>query len=194
MEIRILARCKYRKISIFVWNDQNLPAHMNEKIRKAHPFEENRLTEIAFAAKHTWDYPENYFEIWNDELTITKEYIEQNAVFVFVERENIVGFYSIVSVIDDFYAGNIWVKKGFWLEHLFVTPDYQHKGFGLMLMEHALNYCKENQIQKLRVFVDPYAKGFYEKLGATFIANSPSSIQGRDVPVYGFDISSSLIL
>jgi len=162
---------------------------MNEEIRMAFPKEGNILTEIALAAKRTWNYPESYFEIWKNELTISKEYIEKNIVFVYEKREHVVGFYSIVSVIEDFWAGNVLVKKGFWMEHLFIKPSFQHKGIGKKLMKHALTYCEENWIDELKIFVDPNAIGFYEKMGATFIQNSPSSIEGREIPVYGFTIT-----
>jgi maltose O-acetyltransferase len=157
---------------------------MNGKIRKAYSEEANQLTEIAFAAKRTWNYPEHYFEIWTGELTITKGYIDQNIVFVYEKEEQVVGFYSIVSVIDDFWAGNVLVKKGYWLEHLFIIPSYQHKGIGRILTDHLVTYCLENQIDELRIFVDPNAVGFYEKIGAMFIEKSPSSIEGREIPVY----------
>jgi maltose O-acetyltransferase len=189
MENCILARCKDRKISIFARNDINIRVSMNEEIRMAYPNEGITLTEIAFAAKRTWNYPESYFDIWKDELTITKEYIEKNIVFVYEKREHVVGFYSIVSVIDDFMAGNVPVKKGFWLEHLFIKPSFQHKGIGRKLMEHVITYCEENWIDELKIFVDPNAIGFYEIMGATFIENSPSSIEGREIPVYGFTIT-----
>lgn len=163
---------------------------MNEKIRIALPGEAEALTAIAFAAKRTWKYPESYFEIWKDELTITNGYINDNIVFVAENAKQVVGFYSIVTVVNDFMAGNVLVKKGFWLEHLFIEPSFQRKGIGCLLMKHALNYCKENWIDGLKIFVDPHAKGFYEKMGATFIENSPSSIEGRAIPVYFFIINS----
>jgi maltose O-acetyltransferase len=47
-------------------------------IRKARPEECVTLTDISFAAKHFWNYPEKYFETWKEELTITKEYIRRN--------------------------------------------------------------------------------------------------------------------
>jgi maltose O-acetyltransferase len=159
---------------------------MNENIRIALPGEYEILTEIAFAAKRTWNYPESYFEIWKDELTVTKDYINNNVVFVAEKGNQVVGFYSIVLIPNDFMAGNVLVKKGFWLEHLFIKPSFQKKGIGKRLMEHALNYCEENWIDELKIFVDPNATGFYEKMGATFIENYPSSIEGRNVPVYGF--------
>ena len=163
---------------------------MNENIRIALPGEAGVLTEIAFTAKRTWNYPESYFEIWKDELTINKDYIHKNIVFVAETDYQVVGFYSIVVIQNNFMAGNVLVKKGFWLEHLFVKPSFQKKGIGRMLMEHALNYCEENWIDELRIFVDPNAVGFYEKMGAKFIENSPSSIEGREIPVYFFIINS----
>lgn len=159
---------------------------MELKIRIALPSEATILTRIAFAAKHSWDYPESYFEIWKKELTITKEYISQNIVVVAHLGRQIVGFYSIVTVLNDFTAGNVFVKKGFWLEHLFIKPEFQKVGIGKKLTEHALQYCTDNWIDELLIFVDPNAAKFYEKLGATFVENSPSSIEGREIPVYSF--------
>jgi len=159
---------------------------MELKIRIALPTEANILTKIAFAAKHCWYYPESYFEIWKNELTITPEYILENIVVVAQSGHQIVGFYSIVSVKDDFMAGNILVKKGFWLDHLFIKPEFQRIGIGKKLTEHALNYCAENWIDELLIFVDPNAALFYEKLGASFVKNTPSSIEGREIPAYRF--------
>jgi len=163
---------------------------MNENIRIALPGDAEILTKIAFAAKHTWNYPESYFEVWKDELTITKDYTNNNIVFIAKKGKQVVGFYSIVIVQNDFMAGNVLVKKGFWMEHLFIKPSFQKKGIGSMLMEHALKYCEENWIDELKIFVDPHAVGFYEKMGAKFMENSPSSIKGREIPVYFFIINS----
>ena len=66
---------------------------MNKNIRIALPGEDELLTEIAFSAKRTWNYPESYYEIWKNELTITKEYIDRNIVFVFEEGKEVAGFY-----------------------------------------------------------------------------------------------------
>lgn len=53
---------------------------MNILIRRAEDKECNTLTSISFAAKRYWKYPEEYFDIWKDELTITEDYINQNEV------------------------------------------------------------------------------------------------------------------
>ena len=52
-------------------------------IRQAKRSESELLTELSFASKHYWGYPETYFKIWASELTISSDYIDQNDVFVY---------------------------------------------------------------------------------------------------------------
>ena len=155
-----------------------------------HALEENhsKLTELAFEAKRHWAYPENYMEIWRDELTISRDHILNNLVFTARNGEGIIGFYSITENIEDFYSGEVFVQKGFWLEHIFVKPEFHHWGIGTKLIDHALNLCSEKEIKRLLVFVDPFARGFYEKVGAQFLYDSKSSIPGRKIPVFIFQI------
>ncbi len=144
------------------------------------------LTEIAFKSKKHWNYPEEYYKIWEDELTITEGYILKNIVFKAGVNLNTIGFYSIVHNEEGFYSGNVFVQAGYWLEHIFIHPDYLRKGIGTILLKHAISYCIEKDIHKLLVFSDPNAKGFYEKNGAVFLCNSNSSIPNRNVPVFTF--------
>lgn len=66
-----------------------------------------------------------------------------------------------------------------------------HKsGVGRLLIKHALKISGEIGVKDLMVFVDPFAEGFYKKLGAKFLFNSKSSIPGRLIPVYELNISS----
>jgi hypothetical protein len=45
-----------------------------ETIEFANVNNSERLTEIAFSAKKYWNYPNEYYEIWKNELTINEEY------------------------------------------------------------------------------------------------------------------------
>ena len=153
-------------------------------IQKAEKKDETLLTKIAFKAKKHWNYPKYYYQIWKDELTITKDYIFQNIVFKAQFENEIIGFYSIVENKDDFWSGEVFVQKGYWLEHIFVLPEYHHKGIGKLLIDHAEQVAKERRIERLLIFVDPYARGFYDKVGATFLTDSKSSIPGRLIPIY----------
>jgi GNAT superfamily N-acetyltransferase len=142
------------------------------------------LTAIAFAAKRSWNYPEHYYENWKNELTITPSYIIQNLVYNAVMKNSIVGFYSITEVRTDFMAGEVSVKKGFWLEHIFIMPEFHKSGIGRLLTDHAKETARKLEIGELWIFVDPFATGFYEKIGAEYQYESKSSIKNRLIPVY----------
>jgi len=163
---------------------------MNINIRKANCHEHSILTEISFAAKRYWNYPEEYFEIWKEELTITQEYIEKNIVYVAEIDGEVIGFFSIVNVPEDFWTGKVFVEKGFWLDHLFIRPEYIRKGVGTKLMRYVNYVCKEKGIKCLNIFSDPNAKGFYDKIGARYIGESPSSIENRTVSMFEYEINS----
>ena len=158
------------------------------QIRQAHDIDSDLLTEISFAAKRHWNYPDNYYDLWKDELTITKDYINQNIVFKALYQDSVIGFYSVIENETDFFAGETFVKKGFWLEHIFIKPEYHKLGIGLLLINHAKRVSKDFGISDLLIFVDPYAKGFYDKVGAEYLYDSKSSIPDRMIPVYGLKI------
>lgn len=107
------------------------------QITKANYSDSNILTDIAFSAKRHWNYPERFYQIWKGELAIYEEYIKQNMVYKALLDDLIIGFYSIVENISDFYSGDIYVQKGFWLEHIFVRPDYHELGIGRNLINHS---------------------------------------------------------
>lgn len=135
-------------------------------IRKASPEESETITEISFASKRFWNYPEEYFEIWKDELTITSEYIRYNIVNVAELNRQILGYYSIVKNEKDFWAGKVFVMEGYWLEHIFIKPEFIGKGIGSQLILHAQKTCKDLGVEKVYIFSDPNSKGFYHKIGA----------------------------
>ena len=91
---------------------------------------------------------------------------------------------SIVNNEKDFYSGEILVEKGYWMEHIFILPEFHKMGIGSKLIQHVKDICVEKGIQKLLIFVDPNAKGFYDSIGARFKYESKSSIPNRLIPVY----------
>ena len=158
------------------------------QISKAQNIDAEVLTDISFAAKKHWNYPDSYYDLWRNELTITKEYILQNIVFKALYMDVVIGFYSITENKDDFYSGDTFVKQGFWLEHLFIKPEYHKLGIGVSMINHAKQVSRDLGIRNLFIFVDPYAKGFYDRVGAEYLYDSKSSIPGRIIPVYGLRI------
>lgn len=110
---------------------------MKITIRPAKDTENGVLTNISFASKRYWNYPEEYFDVWRTELTITSDYINANIVFVAEVDEKVVGYFSIVEVQKDFFTGQVMVRKGFWLEHIFILPGFIGQGIGIDLVDAA---------------------------------------------------------
>lgn len=158
-------------------------------VRPAVANDSEGLTQISFAAKRYWNYPEQYFEVWQEELTITPSYIRDNTVYVAENGGQVIGYFSLVEVKEDFWAGTVFVNEGIWLEHIFILPEYIGKGIGSKLIAFLKIKCVEMKIDKVNIFSDPNAKGFYDKLGACYISESLSSIPGRAVSLYTLHIS-----
>lgn len=140
------------------------------------------LTLISFASKGYWKYPKEYFEIWQDELTITPEYIQKNEVFVYEKDNCITGYYSVVNLEKDIQVSGIIIKKGIWLEHMFIDPPDIGKGIGTELFNHLRKRCIAKQINKVGILADPNSRGFYEKMGCIYQREYPSTIKGRTTP------------
>jgi len=151
-------------------------------IRRAKKTESEVLTKLSFASKRYWGYPESYFKVWSRELIISRDYIEQNDVFVYGDDGSITAYYSIVELVDNVEFSGVILDKGFWLEHMFVRPENIGEGIGTQLFKHLQQQCLERGISKLRILADSNAKGFYDKMGCTYQQEYPSTIENRTTP------------
>lgn len=157
-------------------------------IRRAVQSEHDILTTISFRSKAYWQYPQEFFVIWQQELTITPEYIAANDVFLYEKDTAIVAYYSLVELPEDILLADILLESGFWLEHMFVEPEYIGRGIGRELFGHCRNILELCGVAKLKVLADPCAQKFYEKMGCRFIENYPSTIVGRTTPYMEYSL------
>jgi len=159
------------------------------RIRPAQASDCSTLTDISFQAKRHWKYPDEYMELWKEELTITAAYIANNTVFVGELEGEPVGFYSLAEMKDDLKVGTILIEKGVWLDHMFIYPKHIGKRIGTEFTAHMKSYLAGKKVDAVLIFVDPNAEGFYGKVGAKFRRDSDSSIPGRTIPVYELAIT-----
>lgn len=157
-------------------------------IRPANNDEANILTKISFESKGYWNYPEEYFEIWKNELTISSDYIEKNKVFVFQLEDSIIGYYSIVELKEDIEISGINIGKGYWLEHMFIEPLRIKNGIGSKMFHHLNDWCSEAGVNEVGILADPNSKGFYEKMGCIYVREYPSTIKNRTTPYLRFKV------
>lgn len=143
------------------------------EIEKASVNDNEILTEITKKSKAYWGYSEEQILKWNDNLTISKDYIENNSVFKLVASNEIVGYYSYI----------VKEQKNVLLDNLFVLPEYIGKGFGKYLMSDFLNRMKNEKFEKITLDSEPNAEDFYLKMGFKKIGEFETSIKNRFMPI-----------
>ena len=150
---------------------------MNFSIRDAYETDSRELGEIALAAKKTWDYPDSWYELWDETLGITENFITTNKVVVATINEKPAGFAAV--------RVNSRVAD---LEHMWVLPEYMNKGLGTALFREIVDFCRAIDVRKLRIESDPNATGFYKKMGGRQIGYVDSLPKPRKLPVFEIDI------
>ncbi len=149
------------------------------EIIRAFPIDAATLTNIAFAAKRHWRYPERWIEHWRDALTITPDYIAANPVYAAVVDARIVGFYSINGAGEKLLLENLWV-----------LPEMLGRGIGRALVGDAVARAKKSGAKRIEIESDPNAEGFYLRMGARRSGERVTEIEGdrRELPIliFGF--------
>ncbi|WP_281638030.1 GNAT family N-acetyltransferase [Flavobacterium marginilacus] len=142
-------------------------------IKKAHTDDHKILTEITKKSKANWGYSEEQILKWNNNLTISKDYIENNSVYKLVNGNEIIGYYSYI----------IKEQNNVLLDNLFILPEYIGKGFGKYLMNDFLDRMKNEKFEKISLDSEPNAERFYLKFGFKKIGEFETSIKNRFMPI-----------
>ena len=150
------------------------------QIVRAEPEDADALTEIAYAAKRHWGYPERWIESWRDTLTIRAEFIAANVAWCATEDARVVGFYLLTSESD-----------GLHLDHLWIAPPAMGRGIGRALFEHAVEQARGLGGRALEIESDPNAEGFYRRMGARRVGVTVTNIEGqrRELPLLRYDLA-----
>ena len=137
------------------------------EIRRAAPEDAARLTAIARAAKAHWRYPAAWLAAWEPALTITPDYLGRAIVFVSTRGGTPIGFYAIEQREDR------WS-----LEHMWVEPGEHGRGAGRRLFAHALDTIRAMRPGVLIIEADPFAAGFYVRMGARQTGTVAAPVEG----------------
>ena len=145
---------------------------MTINIRPPNSEDAEILTALAFRSKRTWGYPEEWIESWADDLTESRDDVEQHAVFAAFADDEIVGWCSL-----DTRDGMCW------LDHLRVLPGFLRQGIGAELVKTALKEALCRGESQVCTVADPDAQSFYEHMEFAKIGEKPSQPAGRVLPV-----------
>jgi N-acetylglutamate synthase-like GNAT family acetyltransferase len=125
------------------------------KIAKARVQLLSEINALIAASKSHWDYPLEYLQQALPLLAINADYLEKNLAFEILNSSgNIEGFFAVSNT------------KGEWhLDHLWISPACFGQGYGRTACEYLFKLGEEQSWQELFVLPDPFAEGFYKKVG-----------------------------
>lgn len=147
----------------------------NMFIRLGRPEEGPALTALALRSKALWGYSREFLDACRQELTYDAAYVVAHRVYVVESEGRVVGFCSLERLSDSELE----------LGALFVEPGETGKGYGRILVTHAIEKARALGASRLVIQGDPNARGFYLAMGATLAGESPSgSIAGRMIPLF----------
>jgi N-acetylglutamate synthase-like GNAT family acetyltransferase len=149
-------------------------------IRRATADDADALSDLAHRAKAHWGYPAHWMREWDAQLTIIPGYLELHEVWV-SERDGVV---IGMCALED--RGDRWN-----LEHVWVDPAAHGHGIGRALVLHALCEARRRHHGVVELLSDPFASGFYERLGARRAGDVPAPMPGardRTLPRFEFDL------
>lgn len=141
------------------------------EIRPFRAGEEEQLREVARASKAHWGYDAERVRGWAAAL----EYAGKD-VWV-ADAGKPVG-YAVLLVERDHAE----------LDELWVEPEWIGRGVGSDLFRFLVARATSLGATRLEWEADPNAVGFYERMGARRLRDSPPSEWGRILPVMGIEL------
>lgn len=142
------------------------------RIRRARSDEADALSALAARSKAHWGYDAAFMERVRDAMTLRPEDVGRHEVWVLESSSGApIGYHRVIP------------GEPAELEDLWVEPSAIGSGAGRRLLEHALEVARITGASALEIDADPHAVGFYERMGAVLIGDTPSTlIPGRRLP------------
>lgn len=134
-------------------------------IRPARFEEANFLTDLTLRSKSYWGYSQEFLDKCRPHLIITDSYIQDWPFGILEVKGKICGYFSLKTIDGEHRLDNLWIE-----------PDEVRKGYGSLLIEKAMEKAKELGWNSIRMAVDKYGVGFYEKHGGKIIGKVQSRL------------------
>jgi GNAT superfamily N-acetyltransferase len=146
------------------------------RIRAALPEEGATLTAVAVASKAHWGYDEVFMARFADVIAFEPARVAEHDVWVLEQAGRIAGFYSLI------HHGEVAELDDLWL-----LPEFIGRGLGRLLFEHARERAAAQGARRLEWEAEPFAIGFYERMGAAPVRETTSAL-GRRLKVFALNL------
>jgi GNAT superfamily N-acetyltransferase len=146
-------------------------------VREGRERDFTRLREIALDAKAHWGYDRARVEDWALRGDFEPESLRARLLSVAEAEGEPVGWAALIP------RGEVG-----WLEDLWVEPAWIGLGVGRLLFEHVVEQARSLGARRLEWEAEPNAKGFYERMGASYVRESEVTEWGRVLDVLGVEL------
>jgi GNAT superfamily N-acetyltransferase len=141
------------------------------EIRPFRADDEERLRQVARASKAHWGYDAERVRTWAAGL----EYAGKD-VWV-ADDAGPVGYATLIVAAELAQLDELWVE-----------PSWIGRGVGSELFRFVAARAESLGALRLEWAADPNSVGFYERMGARLLRDSPPSGWGRILPVMGIEL------
>lgn len=147
-------------------------------IRPARPEEAEELSALALRAKAHWPYDAALLAIFRTTLCIRKADIVDHTALV----HDVDGIPNAVGILAEYPDGPE-------IDHLWVDPAAIGTGIGTTLAAVLIDLARQTGAQRVTLTSDPYAEGFYRRLGFARIGDhAVPEIPGRILSRMALDL------
>jgi GNAT superfamily N-acetyltransferase len=150
---------------------------MNVRIRPVALDEGERLRKIAIAAKGSWGYDLDRVRGWAAMGDFSPAGLGKKDFYIAAVEGRVIGWAAAIG------QGDVW-----WLDDLWIEPEWMGKGIGSRLFRHAAEGGRRAGAVRMEWEAEPNALGFYEKMGGRYLRDSEAGVWGRVNAVMGLDL------
>ena len=154
-------------------NKDQWEAKRDRVITKVETEDAAALTALTIRSKAHWNYGADQINKWIPDLTLAEEYITEHIAYKLVDRDHILGYYSLIHISDSIIK----------MDNLFVEPDGIGLGYGAVLLNDSIQRAVSLGYSLMTLDADPHAEQFYLRNGFRIVGELPTSIEGRFLPV-----------
>lgn len=135
------------------------------------------LSAVAVRSKRHWGYSKEAMELWNQNLTITEDFLNSHTVIKATLEDEIVGFFALEEIQPVTRIAQYWID----------TP-YMRKGYGTVMYNYLRDYLKKRNVEKVTLVLDPNGMSFFERKGAKILEKIEHKVKNKflyivEVPV-----------
>lgn len=152
------------------------PMERRVHIRRGDPSEGERLRELTFASKAHWGYDAQRVRDWVDGLDFSPRSPRWQELYVAEVDGRVVAWAALVPQGETCLLDDLWVE-----------PAWLGRGIGKELFRFAAERAREHGARTMEWGAEPYAVGFYEKMGGRQIGDHVSA-WGRLTPYMSVDL------